>query len=77
MNIKLCQAVLTDPKGEIFRDIREVYIRGNVVKYFTLEEHAIKKIQGTEYKAPEKFEDRRDGRKKKGEWKEEKRQKRV
>lgn len=47
MNIKLINAILTDPRGEIFREIKEVYIRGNVIKYFTLEEHAIKKLEGT------------------------------
>jgi len=26
-----------------------------VIKYFTLEDSALKKIEGTEYKAPEKF----------------------
>ena len=55
MNIKLADAILTDPKGELFHSIKEVYIRGNTIKYFNLENTALKKIEGTEYKAPEKW----------------------
>lgn len=55
MNIKLESAILTDAKGEVFHKVEEVYIRGNVLKYFFLQEAALKKIEGTEYKAPEKF----------------------
>ena len=44
MNIKLADAVLTNSKGEVFHSIKEVYIRGNTLKYFTLEDTALKKI---------------------------------
>lgn len=47
MNIKLADAILTDAKGEVFRSVADVYVRGNVVKYFTLEDQALKKIEGT------------------------------
>lgn len=52
MNIKLADAILTNAKGETFHSIKEVYIRGNTLKYFTLESTALKKIEGTEYRAP-------------------------
>lgn len=47
MNIKLVDAILTGARGEVFRSVGEVYVRGNVVKYFTLEDVALKKIEGT------------------------------
>ena len=47
MNLKLTDALLTDAKGQIFKSVNEVYIRGNVLKYLTLEQFALKKIQGT------------------------------
>lgn len=55
MNIKMENAYLTDPKAEVFHSVGEVWIRGNVIKYFFMDDSAIKKIEGTEYKAPEKF----------------------
>lgn len=55
MNIKLADAILTDSKGEKFHQIREVYIRGNTLKYFTLHPTALQKIQTTEYKCPDKW----------------------
>jgi len=39
-------------KGEVFHEVKEVYIRGNVLKYFTLENETLKKIEGTEYRPP-------------------------
>lgn len=55
MNINLGDVVLTDAKGELFHSIKEAYIRGNTLKYFTLENTALKKIEGTEYRAPQKW----------------------
>lgn len=44
MNIKLADAVLTSPNGDVFHSIKEAYIRGNTLKYFTLENTSLKKI---------------------------------
>ena len=44
MNIKLADAVLTSAKGDVFHSIKEAYIRGNTLKYFTLENTSLKKI---------------------------------
>ena len=47
MNIRIEKAYLTDPKGEVFHKVGEVLIRGNVIKYFFLDNSALKKIEGT------------------------------
>lgn len=60
MNIKMDNCIRTDAvifcsllkKGEVFHEVKEVYIRGNVLKYFTLENETLKKIEGTEYRPP-------------------------
>jgi len=31
-------------KGEIFHSVKEVYVRGNTIKYFTIDDDVIKKI---------------------------------
>ncbi|MCL4125618.1 UNVERIFIED_CONTAM: hypothetical protein GTU68_026881 [Idotea baltica] len=52
MNLKLADAILTNSGGTKFHQIKEVYIRGNTLKYFNLDDSSIKKIEGTQYKAP-------------------------
>lgn len=52
MNIKLVDAVLTNQTGNRFHQIKEIYIRGNTIKYCSLDESALKKIEGTEYQGP-------------------------
>lgn len=41
--------------GSTFRSIKEAYIRGNTIKYFTFDDDLLAKIEGTEYVCPEKW----------------------
>lgn len=41
--------------GQTFHSVKEVYIRGNNIKYVSMNDDIISKIENTEYVCPEKW----------------------
>ena len=55
MNIKMEEATLSDKSGLVFHSVKEVYIKGSMIKYFTLDNGLLEKIEKTEYVYPDKW----------------------
>ena len=39
----------------MFHSVKEVFIRGNTIKYFSLDSDLLSRVEGTEYVCPEKW----------------------
>ena len=51
-NIKLEDAVLTSKDGTRFHKVKEVFVRGNCLKYVRIDEEVLQNLEGTQYVIP-------------------------
>lgn len=52
MNIQLEDVVLTAKDGSRFFHLKEVFIRGNCLKYFRMADEVLQGLEGTQYVMP-------------------------
>jgi U6 snRNA-associated Sm-like protein LSm4 len=64
-NIKLENVVMTSRDGTQFFKLKEVFLKGNSLKYFRIEEEVLGNLEGTQYVTPKwmKAGEGRKGRK--------------
>jgi U6 snRNA-associated Sm-like protein LSm4 len=64
MNIRLENVIQTNKDATRFHKIKELFIRGNCLKYFRMNEEVLSGLEGSQYVMPRWYNQNDKGRKK-------------